>query len=171
MNGFESREASEIIEVPERNFRYWATSRAFIPEEDAVGRQGIRRKYSFKNLVEGAIISDLVKLNVSVPQAAAAVSRLQGKNFMSASFCFLIITADGKIKVITEDDVRVEQRKRAKAIEIPNKLLSDYLRHEVDQRWTEFFMYMFAEITTMESAVIVPVHKIKAKIERRVSER
>ena len=167
--GYESREAAEIIGVPERNFRYWATSRAFIPEEDAVGRQGGRRKYSFKNLVEAAIIRDLTNLNVSVPQAAAAISKLQGKDFISSSFCFLIITANGEVKVITDDDARGELDEKKQMIEdIPNKLLADIVGREFEEQYRSVHLYMWTELVTMESSVVIPVHKVRIGIEAKL---
>ena len=182
MDEFESQESSEIIEVPERTFRYWATSRAFIPEEDAVGRQGVRRKYSPKNLVEAAVIRDLAEFRINIPMAAKAILQLQNKDFMKTRFCFLIITAKGEIEVVSEDDVVESERKVAgetfsgRNEAIPISLIKSILEHRKEQCVrghldASVFTLLIARRVLERSAVIVPVHRIREEIQQKVASR
>lgn len=57
---FESRQVVRLVEISERTLRYLADRGIVVPElADAVGRPGIRRRYSFRNLVEGGVINRL----------------------------------------------------------------------------------------------------------------
>jgi DNA-binding transcriptional MerR regulator len=104
---FESRQVTELVGVPARSLKYWAASGILVPEKDAVGRPGIRRGYTFKNLVEIAVLYELYKLKVSTSLAREAIRRLREKNFDQKLLCYLLI-AGGEIEIFTEEDLKEE---------------------------------------------------------------
>ena len=67
---FESRSVVKLSGVSERELRHWADRGIVVPAiADAVGRPGVRRKYSFDNLVQAAIIKELLRQGINLHEA------------------------------------------------------------------------------------------------------
>lgn len=97
---FESREAAKIIGIEERVLRYWATIKVISPAQDTPGVPGKRRRYSFYNLVEGAIIRELKKQGVSINLGLKALLKLKEQKLTGMEICFLVIIGGDTIDVI-----------------------------------------------------------------------
>jgi hypothetical protein len=69
---FENREVVKLTGASERALRYWGDRRIVVPDiADAVGRPGIRRRYSFPNLVECGLVIELLQYGISPVQLRA----------------------------------------------------------------------------------------------------
>ena len=67
---FESRNVVNLVGVSERELRHWADRGIVVPDiADAVGRPGVRRQYSFANLLEAAIIRELLRQGINLHEA------------------------------------------------------------------------------------------------------
>jgi DNA-binding transcriptional MerR regulator len=67
---FESRNVVELVGVTERALRHWADRALVLPDiADAVGRPGVRRQYSFENLVQAAIVKELLRQGINLHDA------------------------------------------------------------------------------------------------------
>jgi DNA-binding transcriptional MerR regulator len=65
---FESREIVKLIGVDERRLRYFADKNIVVPSiANAVGRPGIRRKYSLENIVDVYIANKLMDFGLTIP--------------------------------------------------------------------------------------------------------
>ena len=75
---FENREIVNLLGVTERELRHWADLKIIIPEiANAVGRPGIRRKYSVQNLVEAGILKTLLKHGLNLHEAGKILKNYQ----------------------------------------------------------------------------------------------
>lgn len=75
---FESREVVKLVGVTERELRHWADLKILVPHiANAVGRPGVRRKYSFQNLVEAGILRTLLRNGLTLHDAARILKNYQ----------------------------------------------------------------------------------------------
>jgi len=75
---FESRDVVKLVGVTERELRHWADLKIMVPEiANAVGRPGIRRKYSFQNLVETGILKTLLRHGLNLHEAGRILKKYQ----------------------------------------------------------------------------------------------
>lgn len=75
---FESRDVVKFVGVTERELRHWADLKIIVPDiANAVGRPGIRRKYSFQNLVESGIVKTLLNQGLTLHEAGRILKRYQ----------------------------------------------------------------------------------------------
>lgn len=64
---FESRDLVRLLGISERELRYWAVLGIIKPQFGAaVGKPGIRRRYSFRNLVEVGLVQMLLANHISL---------------------------------------------------------------------------------------------------------
>src|SRR5262249_17890934 len=67
---FESRNVVGLVGVTERALRHWADRGIVVPDiADAVGRPGVRRRYGFENLVQAAIVKELLRQGINLHDA------------------------------------------------------------------------------------------------------
>jgi DNA-binding transcriptional MerR regulator len=67
---FESRNVVGLVGVTERALRHWADRGIVLPDiADAVGRPGVRRRYGFENLVQVAIVRELLRQGINLHDA------------------------------------------------------------------------------------------------------
>ena len=93
---FEARQVVALTGVDERALRHWAACKVVIPEiHEAAGRPGIRRQYSYKNLVEICIVDELVQQGINLRVAAEAVQvfRKQAWGIPPQGRSYLVIRA------------------------------------------------------------------------------
>ena len=75
---FESRDVVKLVGVTERELRHWADLKIIVPDiANAVGRPGIRRKYSFQNLVESGILKTLLNQGLTLHEAGRILEKYQ----------------------------------------------------------------------------------------------
>jgi DNA-binding transcriptional MerR regulator len=71
---FESRNVVGLVGVTERALRHWADRGIVVPDiADAVGRPGVRRRYSFENLVQASIVMELLRQGINLHDAGRIV--------------------------------------------------------------------------------------------------
>ncbi len=69
-SAFESRNVVKLVGVSERALRHWADRGIVVPDiADAVGRPGVRRRYSFENLLQAAMIKELLRQGMNLHEA------------------------------------------------------------------------------------------------------
>ena len=82
---FESRNVVRLLGITERELRYWAVLGIVKPQiAAAAGRPGIRRRYSFKNVVQAGLVQMLLAkpdcrldpLSVPLPVVEQCVQKL-----------------------------------------------------------------------------------------------
>ena len=67
---FESRNVVNLVGVSERELRHWSDRGVVVPDiADVVGRPGVRRQYSFENLLQAAIIKELLRQGINLHEA------------------------------------------------------------------------------------------------------
>lgn len=172
MDIFESGKAAKIVDVPERMLRYWATIKLIEPAREAEGRPGIRRGYSFENLVEAAILRELSKLRVNVTQSKQVLDEARklglGRN---GNFCTVRIVGD-RVEVLD-----IEEKKKSPLwTEIMNRFVQ-ILRAPGGAEGTEKMLLDKAQIGLIaesiiygsETSVIIPVHSLWIDTSDRVA--
>src|SRR6266436_5235426 len=93
---FENREVVALTGVSERALRYWAGRGVVTPDlADAVGRPGIRRRYSFPNLVECGIVLELLQYGINIVQARDVLKFVRKMLYFKhwPRQCFLVVQA------------------------------------------------------------------------------
>jgi len=173
---FESRQVSQLTGAPARSLKYWAASGVLTPEKDAVGRPGIRRAYSFVNLVEVAVLNELYRQKVTMPLAREAIARLREAEFDTRLICFLLITS-GKIEVFTEDNLSSEedrmllkQFEKALPLDIPNYLERMRRESEITKLIGRLLWAQLGEriLSKEEGFLVIPVHALWDRISDKV---
>lgn len=101
---FESRQAAEILGIAERKLRYWATIKAICPYQDST-KPGVRRLYTFENLLEAAVLRELDVQGVTIGIAARGLEKLRLRGFGKGSDCLLHIIGRERIEVVVVDDL------------------------------------------------------------------
>jgi DNA-binding transcriptional MerR regulator len=75
---FESRDVRSLVGVSERELRHWADLKIIVPAiADSQGKPGIRRKYSFKNLVEVGLLKTLLRHGFNLYEARKILEKYQ----------------------------------------------------------------------------------------------
>jgi len=188
---YESKAVAKIVGIPERTLRYWATTKIIIPAKDAVGRPGIRRLYSFENLIEAAILRELLKQNVTISLAGRAVEVVRNKyfNVKVKGLCLLLIAGGNRIEVLmsTEIDREVDESEVMRALQpFFEQIAKDVLFKRGDPPLRKgklrkitlalmklilmphYTILMRKILEEKESTLIVPVHKLWREIEEKV---
>jgi DNA-binding transcriptional MerR regulator len=91
---FENREVVALTGVSERALRYWADRQVVTPDlADAVGRPGIRRRYSFPNLVECGIVLELLRYGINISEARDVLRFVRNMLYFKhwPRQCFLVV--------------------------------------------------------------------------------
>jgi len=75
---FENRDVVSLVGVTERELRHWTDLKIIVPKvAQAVGRPGVRRKYSFENLVEAGILKTLLRNGLNLHDAGQILRKYQ----------------------------------------------------------------------------------------------
>jgi len=91
---YENRDVVALVGVPERALRYWADRGVVVPEvADAVGRPGIRRRYSFANVVQCGVVKELLGYGINLHEAGDVLAFLRKTLYFTQwpEQCFLVI--------------------------------------------------------------------------------
>jgi DNA-binding transcriptional MerR regulator len=176
---FESGKAAEIVGIPERTLRYWATIKLIEPVREAEGRPGIRRGYSFDNLVEAAILRELSKQRVNVTQSREVLDKAHkaglGKN---GNLCTIRIVDGTRVEVLDLEEVKkstlwsdilerfakkletVQTAKRPSSADLTDVMILDH---------AQIGLMAKSIIYGSETSVIIPIHSLWMEIFERVS--
>src|SRR5215467_7392898 len=91
---FENREVVKLTGASERALRYWGDRHIVVPDiADAVGRPGIRRRYSFPNLVECGLVVELLSYGINLRQARNILKFVRKMRYFHywPTQCFLVV--------------------------------------------------------------------------------
>jgi DNA-binding transcriptional MerR regulator len=183
MNLYESGKAAKIVGVQERTLRYWATMRMIEPAQDAVGRPGIRRLYSFENLVEAAILRELGKVNVNISQSRQVleIARKRGVHEKPLGEIFFIrIVGGNRVDVVSCEDIRNDIR-WGQYNKAPIGLITDKGRNQtgvtdeerkqraiiLDLIFTGLIGKKIDYYESRATLIIIPVHYLRVEIADR----
>jgi DNA-binding transcriptional MerR regulator len=110
---FESRDVVKLVGVTERELRHWCDIKVLLPEvANSVGKPGIRRRYSFENLVDAGIIKALLGHGVTLHQAGQILGTYRSSKYRlmphPPGSLFLVIQ-NGRAVVVTNLDSRFKK--------------------------------------------------------------
>ena len=110
---FESRDVVKLVGVPDRELRHWCDTKVLLPDiKNAVGRPGIRRQYSFENLVEARMIKCLLGYGVTHYQVSRILEIYRSSKYRQLpkppGTLFLVIQENGQVDMVTKLGVRVD---------------------------------------------------------------
>lgn len=143
---FESRNVVGLVGVPERALRHWADRGVVVPDiADAVGRPGIRRRYSFENLVQAAIVKELLKQGINLHDAGQILTVYKHSLVKHAPGRLYLVIQNGTASVL---DMTGE----------PTRALGARLEKFLDPQMAH------------DSFSVVAIHQLRERLSTRVKE-
>jgi DNA-binding transcriptional MerR regulator len=95
----ENRHVCKLIGIGERESRYWSDKGIIVPEiQDGIGKPGVSRRYSFRNLVEFGVLHAITKNGINLKKAKEALELARKERYFEdwPEMYFLVIR-DGDI--------------------------------------------------------------------------
>lgn len=143
---FESRNVVGLVQVTERELRHWADRGILTPDvADAVGRPGIRRRYSFENLVQAAIVKELLRQGINLHEAGRILTVYKNSMARHSPGHLYLVIQNGAANVL---DMKGQ----------PAKALGARLEKLLDPQMA------------LDSFSIVAIHQLKERLTTRVKE-
>ena len=143
---FESRNVVSLVGVTERELRHWADRGIVVPAiADAVGRPGVRRQYSFENLVQAAIVKELLRQGINLHDAGRILTVYKNSLRKDSPGRLYLVIQDGTAKVL---DMTGQ----------PTKALGARLEKLLDPQMA------------LDSFSVVAIHQLKERLITRVKE-
>jgi DNA-binding transcriptional MerR regulator len=143
---FESRNVVELVGVTERELRHWADRGIVVPDiADAVGRPGVRRRYSFENLVQAAIVKELLRQGINLHDAGRILTVYKNSLVKHSPGRLYLVIQNGKALVL---DMKSQKP----------KVLGARLEKLLDPQ------------RDLDSFSIVAIHQLKERLIARVKE-
>lgn len=165
--GFEAREVVRLVRIPERALRYWADRRVVVPAiADAVGRPGKRRRYSFDNLVECAIVDELFAYGINLREATNILKFIKRSLFFThAPRQFYVVIQEGEATGAYFYRMQ-RQHKRELQRRYPKWLKE--LEGPKEKTFGDYLEQIMAVHQVYDSLLIVAVHRIRDRLAERV---
>lgn len=184
---YQTREVCEIVGVEQREVRYWADKAVIVPEvRDAQGRPGIRREYSYNNLIEFAIIKRLVRRGINLRKAKEILREINKTGYFETSrIMFLLIYDDDKVNwisiylpdtehkdpsggeyLVSKDFlelIRGNQKEKEKFENVLHKAKSGSI-----ERLKELLKMIFQTVLVDDGVYVLPLHHIKDEINKKI---
>ena len=163
---FESREVVRLVGVPERALRHWADRGIVVPDiADAKGRPGIRRKYSFDNLVEAGIVKELLGHGINLHEARGIVAVFKRSLLLKyiPGPLFLIIEAGMPSRVLCES---MRQTYQARLKRVFPKLVVDV--GPTRGRKLGARLAKMLDVADHESQLVVAIHRIRDRLTEQI---
>jgi MerR HTH family regulatory protein len=158
---FENRDVVAFTGVSERALRHWANRGVVVPDlADAVGRPGIRRRYSFPNLVECGIVLELLEYGINLRQARDIlrfVRRMRYFHYWPGQ-CFLVVQGGWPVGLF------VAKAPRGHMAEVTARFPKVPKRLPLRATLGVFLERMLRDADQGESLLIVAVHAITARM-------
>lgn len=143
---FESRNVVSLVGVTERELRHWADRGIVVPDiADAVGRPGVRRRYSFENLVQAAIVKELLRQGINLHDAGRILTVYKNSLSKDSPGRLYLVIQNGTAKVL---DMTGQ----------PTKALGARLEKLLDPQMA------------LDSFSVVAIHQLKERLSTRVKE-
>jgi DNA-binding transcriptional MerR regulator len=144
---FESRNVVGLVGITERELRHWADRGIVVPDiADAVGRPGVRRRYSFENLIQVAIVKELLRQGINLHEAARILTVYKNSLAKHSPGLLYLVIQNGAARVL---DMKKPPTKAALGARL-EKLLDPKM--------------------ALDSFSIVAIHQLKERLITRVKE-
>ena len=168
---FESRDLVRLLDISERELRYWAVLGIVTPElVQSVGRPGIRRKYSFKNVVQAGLVQTLLANHITL-HAAPKFLRLVNKAWFflyKPKQLFLVLHKGDLVQMY----VRHAQNKAKRPIGT-EKMVTD-LSDSTEVSLGHHLERLVEGPPERDSLMVIAVHQVRdrllKKLDKRLSE-
>ena len=110
---FESRDVVRLLGVSERELRHWCDIKVLLPDvANAVGKPGVRRRYSFENLVDAGIIKALLGHGITLHQVGQFLETYRSSKYRimpHPSGSLFLVIQNGRAEVVTNLDSRFKK--------------------------------------------------------------
>ena len=159
-DSFEHRDLVRFLGIPERELRYWAVLGIVKPEIAAsVGRPGIRRRYSFKNVIQAGLVQTLLANHISLHAAPKFLSLVNKAWFFifKPRQLFLVLHGGELIQMF----VRYRQKK-----EIPagiDKRMID-LGDSAGRSFGDHLEQLLEDPADRDSLIVIAVHRVRDRL-------
>jgi DNA-binding transcriptional MerR regulator len=128
---FQTRQVCNLVGLEDRQVRHWTDMRLVIPDIlPSQGRHGVRRIYSYQNLIEFAITKRLVERGFSLLKVEHILKKVKNAGYFEKRKTLrILIYDDGTVELLTGQDINEKVREIAIRIGKQYKpTIADYLR-------------------------------------------
>lgn len=160
---FESRQVVRLVGIPERTLRYLADRGVVVPElADAVGRPGIRRRYSFRNLIEWGVVEELLGYGINLREVRGILRFLRRSGMLTLwpTYCFLVVQEGEAVGVLADPDTMAQVKPSVRKWIRP-------LRHSPKESVGALLEQMIETGEAGDSVLVVAVHRIRDRLAAR----
>jgi DNA-binding transcriptional MerR regulator len=158
---FENREVVAFTGVSERALRYWADRGVVVPDvADAVGRPGVRRRYSFPNLVECGIVLELLRYGINIVQVRDILRFVRKMRYFQhwPGQCFLVVQRGWAVGLF------VAEAPRGHMAEVTARFPRVRTKLPRKAKLGDFLERILRDADQGESLLIVAVHTITERM-------
>ena len=160
---FENRDICSLLDMSEREVRYWSDRGVIVPEvQEAMGRPGIRRKYSFKNLLQFGILKEVLDSGVNFRIAASILKAVEDSGYFQfkPGVCHLVYNGPKEWALLV-DRYKKGHREylEKKGKKVGSMAAGDVVRKIKD--WD-------TELRRHTSTLVIALHEIEKRLEKAV---
>ena len=158
---FESRDVVRLLGITERELRYWAVLGIVKPQiAAAAGRPGIRRRYSFKNVVQAGLVQMLLANHISLHTAPTILRfvGLAGFFMQKPSQLYLVLHHGDLLQAY----VRYRAGREPMKMGMPGQLTD--LGHSPSQSLGEHLDALLEDPAERDSLIVMAVHRIRDRL-------
>ena len=160
---FENREICRHLDMSEREVRYWSDREVIVPEvQEAMGRPGIRRKYSFKNLVQFGILKELLDSGVNFRIAASILKVVEDSGYFEfkPGVCYLVYNGPEEWALLVDR----YQKGHRQYLEKKGRKVGSRDAREVVRKVKDWD----TELRRHTSTLIIALHEIEERLKKAV---
>lgn len=158
--GFESRQVVRLVGISERTLRYLADRGIIVPElADAVGRPGIRRRYSFRNLVEWGVVEELLGYGINLHEIRGILRFLRRSGMLTLwpARCLLVVQEGKAVGILADSETFAQVKPVIRKWVRP-------LRHSPKDSVGAALEQMIETGEAGYSVLVVAVHRIRDRL-------
>src|SRR5215467_12047259 len=158
---FENREVVKLTGASERALRYWGDRHIVVPDiADAVGRPGIRRRYSFPNLVECGLVVELVQYGISPVQLRDILVFLRKSLYFThwPRQCFLVIQQGVAVGVF------IDQTQRGHTARLTARFPRSMKKLSARAKLGDYLELILRDTDQGDSFLVVTMHAITERL-------
>ena len=106
-DNYQTRQVCRLVGLQDRQVRHWTDMKLVVPDvQPSQGRHGVRRIYSYRNLIEFAIIKRLVERGYSLIKVEDILTKVKENGYFENNEKFkILIDDDGRVELLTEKEV------------------------------------------------------------------
>ena len=162
---FESRDVVRLLGITERELRYWAVLGIVKPQiAEAAGRPGIRRRYSFKNVVQAGLVQMLLANHISL-HTAPTILRFVGLTgfFLQKPRQLYLVLHHGDL---LQAYVRYRAGREPMKIGMPSKLTD--LGSSPSQSMGTHLDGLMEDPAKHDSLVVIAAHRVRDRLAKQL---